>query len=84
MCIRDSFYTALDDGAAVRARVVVSAKKKVVFTATTKADGLSGGQGYYVVWHPAKRRRGTYSWCVRSIAADGTQSPQSCSTVTLR
>ncbi|MGZ8717488.1 MAG: hypothetical protein ACXWYO_10295, partial [Gaiellaceae bacterium] len=77
-------YTALDDGAAVRARVVVSAKKQVVFTVTTKAGGLSGGQGYYVVWQPAKRLRGTYSWCVRSISADGTQSPQSCSTATLR
>lgn len=77
-------YTGLDDGAAVRERVVVSAKKTVVFTVTTKAGSLSGGQGYYVVWHPAKRLRGTYSWCVRSISPDGTQSPQSCSTVTLR
>jgi len=76
-------YTGLDDGAAVRERVVVSAKKTVVFTATTTAR-LASGRSYSVVWHPAKRLRGRYSWCVRSISADGTQSPQSCSTVTLR
>jgi len=76
-------YTALDDGPAVQERVVVSAKKTVVFTATTTAR-LASGRSYSVVWHPAKRPRGTYSWCVRSISSDGTQSPQSCSTVTLR
>jgi hypothetical protein len=77
-------YVALDDGAAVRQRVVVSAKKTVVFTATTGAGRLNVGQGYYVLWHPAKRLRGTFSWCVRTISSDGTQSPQSCSTATLR
>jgi hypothetical protein len=77
-------YTALDDGAAVRQRLVVSAKQAVVFTATTAAGRLNIGQGYYVLWHPARRLRGTFSWCVRTIAADGTRSPQSCSTVTLR
>ncbi len=77
-------YTALDDGAAVRQRVRVSAKQRVVFTATTTAGRLSSGQEYYVLWHPAKRLRGAFSWCVHSISADGTQSPQSCSTVTLR
>ena len=77
-------YTALDDGSAVRERVVVIAKRTVVFRATTAAGRLAGGQGYYVLWHPGKRPRGTYSWCVRSISADGTHSPQSCSTVTLR
>jgi hypothetical protein len=45
---------------------------------------MSNGQSYYVLWHPAKRLRGTFSWCVRAIAASGAQSPQSCSTVTLR
>jgi len=76
-------YAALGDGAAVRQRVVVRAKNAVVFTATTTGGSLAGGQGYYVLWHPAKRLRGTFSWCVRSISADGTRSPQSCSTVTL-
>jgi hypothetical protein len=77
-------YTALDDGAAVRQRLVVSAKNTVVFTVMTTPGRLNIGQGYYVLWHPARRLRGTFSWCVRTIAADGTRSPQSCSTVTLR
>jgi hypothetical protein len=77
-------YMALDDAAAVRQRLVVSAKKAVVFTVTTTAGRMNTGQGYYVLWHPAKRLRGTFSWCVRTITADGTRSPQSCSTVTLR
>jgi hypothetical protein len=77
-------YIALGGGAPLRERVVVSAKRKVVFTATTKAGRMNNGQSYYVLWHPAKRLRGRFSWCVRAIAADGTQSRQSCSTVTLR
>jgi len=76
-------YTALDDGAAVRQRVVVSAKSAVLFTVTTTAGTLVRGQDYAVLWHPAKRLRGTFSWCVRALAA-GKQSAQSCSTVTLR
>jgi hypothetical protein len=77
-------YIALGGGAPLRERVVVSAKSKLVFTATTKTGRMSNGQSYYVLWHPAKRLRGTFSWCVRAIAANGAQSPQSCSTVTLR
>jgi hypothetical protein len=77
-------YVALGSGGPLRERVVVSAKNKVVYTATTKAGRMSNGQSYYVLWRPAKRLRGTFPWCVRAIAADGTQSGQSCSTVTLR
>jgi hypothetical protein len=77
-------YTALDDGSAVRQRVVVTASGAVVFKATTTAGALEAAQSYFVLWHPAKRLHGTLKWCVRSVSADGTQSPQSCSTVKLR
>jgi hypothetical protein len=77
-------YTALDDGSAVRQRLVVTASGGTVFKATTTAGELQAERSYYVLWHPARRLHGTFPWCVRSISADGTQSPQSCSTVTLR
>jgi hypothetical protein len=77
-------YAALDDGSAVRQRLVVTARGAVVFKGTTTEGTLEAEQSYFVLWHPAKRLRGTFSWCLRSVSADGTQSPQSCSTVTLR
>jgi hypothetical protein len=77
-------YTALDDGSAIRERLVVTARGTVVFRATTTAGKLTAEQSYFVLWHPAKRFQGTFRWCVRSVAANGTQSPQSCSTVALR
>jgi hypothetical protein len=77
-------YTALDDGAAIRRRVVVSASGTVVFKATTTAGKLKAQQTYFVLWHPAKRLHGTLTWCVRSVSAAGTSSPESCSVVTLR
>jgi hypothetical protein len=77
-------YTALDDGAAVRERLVVTAGGAVVFKATTTAGKLTAAQSYFVLWRPAKRLHGRFKWCVRSVSNDGTQSPQSCSSVTLR
>jgi hypothetical protein len=77
-------YTALDDGAAVRERLVVTTGGAVVFKATTTAGKVKAAQSYFVLWHPAKRLRGRFKWCVRSVSNDGTQSPQSCSSVTLR
>jgi len=77
-------YTALDDGAAARRRLVVTAGGAVVFKVTTTAGDLKAEQSYFVLWHPAKRLHGTLRWCVRSVSPNGTQSPQSCSTVTLR
>jgi len=76
-------YRALDDGAGVREKVSVSAKKTVVFRTTTGAGQLHAGQLYYVLWRP-KKQHGRFIWCVTSVAADATRSPQSCSTVTLR
>ncbi len=77
-------YKALGDGSDVREKVTVSAKQTVVFRATTAAGRLHAGQVYSVLWHPTKKQRGTFQWCVTSIAADATRSPQSCSTVKLR
>jgi hypothetical protein len=77
-------YKALDDGAGVREKVTVSAKKTVVFRATTGAGELHAGQIYYVLWHAPKKQHGRFTWCVASVAADATRSPQSCSTLTLR
>jgi hypothetical protein len=77
-------YTALDDGSAIRQRVVVRSNGNVVFTKTTVAGRLKAEQTYFVLWHPAKRLRGTLTWCVGSVSAAGTSSPQSCSIVTLR
>ena len=77
-------YKVVDDSTGVREKVTVTLKKKVVFKATTAALAVRGGQVYYVRWHPAKKLRGTFTWCVTSVAADGTQSPQSCSTLKLR
>jgi hypothetical protein len=77
-------YTALDDGASVRQQVVVRKKRKVVFDATTNRGAVSATQSYYVLWHPAKRLRGTFRWCVHTISPSGASSPDSCSTVTLR
>jgi hypothetical protein len=77
-------YTALDDGSAIRQRLVVSTGDAVVFRATTTAGKLKAEQSYFVVWRPATRLRGRFRWCVRSVSVSGTQSPQSCSTVTLR
>jgi hypothetical protein len=77
-------YVALGSGSAVRERVVVSAKGTVLFSRATKPGSLELSRSYSVLWRPARRLHGTFRWCVRSILADGTQSPQSCSTVTLR
>ena len=45
---------------------------------------LHAGQTYYVLWRTPKRQHGRFTWCVASVAADATRSPQSCSIVTLR
>jgi hypothetical protein len=77
-------YKALADGAGVREKVTVRAKTTVVFSTTTASNRRRSGTIYSVPWHPAKKLHGAFSWCVTSIAADGAQSAQSCSTVTLR
>lgn len=77
-------YRALDDGTAIRSIVTVRRRQSVLFRATTAAATLRSGQFYYVFWQPAKKLRGAFTFCVRSVSSGGTQSPQSCATITLR
>ena len=77
-------YLALADGTGVSASATVTSGKRVVFTRTTAARTLTNGQSYSVPWHPARTQRGSFRFCVRSVAVDGTQSGQSCAAVTVR
>jgi hypothetical protein len=80
-------YRSLDDGADVRTVVTVreqTSGKQLVFNRTTAAGDLHAGRVYYVHWLPAKRLRGAFAYCVRTLATDGSTSPSSCATITLR
>ncbi|HVA31679.1 MAG TPA: hypothetical protein VMU58_10445 [Gaiellaceae bacterium] len=77
-------YKVLDDGAGVREKVIVSGKKSVLFGTTTAKGRLHADQVYFVLWHPAKKLRGRFTWCVEAIGSDAQRSAPSCSTVTLR
>ena len=77
-------YRALDDGSAIRSIVTVRRRQSVVFRATTAPATLRSDQFYYVFWRPAKRLRGPFTFCVRSVSAGGVQSPESCAAITLR
>lgn len=77
-------YRSLGDGSGVRTVVTVRSKKGVVFDATTPTLSVHAGHLYFVSWRPAKKLRGTLSYCVHSISSTGAPSQQSCSTVTLR
>jgi len=77
-------YRALDDGNAVRTRVVVqNAKKAVVYRASTVRRTLRFDQRYVMVW-PAKKVRGTFTFCVNTVSTTGMESPPSCARVTIR
>ena len=77
-------YRALNDGNGVRTVVLVRSPSRVVFTATTPKSTLRAGKLYAVPWRPAKKLRGTFSYCAHSISSTGAPSLPSCSTVTLR
>ncbi|HET7571125.1 MAG TPA: hypothetical protein VFJ77_00485 [Gaiellaceae bacterium] len=77
-------FLALGNGSGIRRKVTVNGLGKVVFATTTKPGPVHAQQAYSVVWKPAKTRRGRFRFCVRFVAADGTQSPASCAFVTLR
>ncbi len=77
-------YRALDDGAGVRAVVIVRTQKAVVFNRTTPKSAVHAGELYSVSWRPAKKLHGTLSYCVHSVSSTGELSSSSCSTVTLR
>ena len=76
-------YRALDDGANVRAVVVVRRHEAVVFNKTTRKSALHAGELYSVPWRPGKKLHGTLTYCVHSVSSSGALSPESCSTVTL-
>ena len=77
-------YRALDDGNAVRTVVVVqNAKKAVVYRASTARKTLHSDQRYFMLW-PAKKVRGTFTFCVNTVSTTGMQSPPSCARVTIR
>lgn len=77
-------YRALDDGFGIRLIITVRRKGSVVFSKTTATATLRAEQLYYVLWRPAKKAHGTFTFCVRTVSSAGTQSPQSCSALTLR
>jgi hypothetical protein len=77
-------YLALAAGTGVRQHVTVSSGRRVLFTRTTVARTIRMGRVYSVPWRPAKTLRGVFRFCVHSLAADGTQSGQSCANVTVR
>jgi hypothetical protein len=77
-------YRALDDGNAVRTLVVVQdAKKAIVYRASTERKTLHLDQRYVMRW-PAKKVRGTFTFCVSTVSTTGMRSPQSCARVTIR
>ena len=78
-------YRSLDDGLGVRTVVTVKrGKKTVVLSRTMPTSNLHAGKVYFVRWQPAKKLRGTFAYCVRTITASGDQSASSCTTITLR
>jgi hypothetical protein len=77
-------YRMLGDGTGIRGQVTIRAAGRVVYRATASPRSVRAQQVYVARWRPAKKLRGRFTWCVRSLAADGTPSPQSCAALTLR
>jgi hypothetical protein len=61
----------------------VRSLRKLVFQRTTAPVTLHSDQLYYVLWRPAGKLRGPYRYCVHTVSARGTASPDSCATITL-
>ncbi len=77
-------YRAVEDGGSVRTVATVTSKRAIVFAKTTAPMAYHAGQLYFVTWHPAKKLRGTLSFCVHAVSSTGVTAARSCSTVTLR
>lgn len=78
-------FRPLDDGADVRTVLTVRSRaKQLVFDRTTETGDVRAGQTYSVRWLPAKKLHGTFAYCVRAVAVDGSASAPSCATVRLR
>lgn len=77
-------YTALDDGTRVRTVVVVrDAANATVYRGSTGRMTLQSDRRYTMLW-PAKKARGTFTFCVSTVSITGLTSPPSCARVTLR
>jgi hypothetical protein len=76
-------YRSLEEGVGIRASVTVRSPQKLVFQRTTAPATLRSDQLYYVLWRPAGKVRGPYRYCVHTVSARGTVSPDSCATITL-
>jgi hypothetical protein len=78
-------YRMLAAGTAVRGQVTIRSGNRLVYRATASPRAVQAQQVFVALWRPAKALRGRrFTWCVRSVATDGTTSPPSCSTITLR
>jgi hypothetical protein len=77
-------YRTVDDGAGIRTVISVrNARNQPVFRRTTAATTVHANERYTVVW-PANGARGTFRYCVNTLAQSGLQSPVSCVRITLR
>jgi hypothetical protein len=77
-------YVALGDGAGIRREVTVRSGSSIVLRRTTRPGAVRAQRVYSLVWRASPRLHGTFRFCVRSLAGDGTASPQSCAVLRLR
>jgi hypothetical protein len=77
-------FVALAEGRAIRRQVTVRSGAKVVLRRTGKPAPVHALLVYSVTWRPPKALVGKLTFCVRSLATDGTASPQTCAPLTLR
>jgi hypothetical protein len=77
-------YRALGDSDAVQAIVTVqNAKHAFVYRTTTRRAAVRAMQRYDVLW-PAKKSRGSFTFCVQAQSITGLQSPRSCAAIRVR
>lgn len=77
-------FVALGNGTGIRRKLTVQGFGRVIFATTGRPGPVHARRAYSAVWRPASGRRGRFRFCVRFVAADGTQSPASCAFVTVR
>ena len=76
-------YRVLADGTAVRAVVTVKHGTSTVFQVSTSRTVVQNGRLYSVLW-PARKLRGTFSFCVDTVSVTGVASPASCVRIAVR
>lgn len=76
-------YVALDAGTSVREQLTVrNLLGLAVYNATTPKNSLAKGKTYSLPWRA--HRAGRFSFCVRSIAPNGSKSAVSCAFASVR